>query len=205
MKYEAGKKFDRLTLLKLVEKGKWLCRCECGTEKVIAENHIGTNHTKSCGCLNREIITKTGLSRSKIYSCHKAMKERCLSPTSQCYKHYGGRGITVCEEWLGEHGFENFYKWAIENGYSENLTIDRIDVNGNYEPSNCRWVTMKVQNNNQRSNHRITINGENHTVSEWAEIVGIKRATIYSRIKSGMDEVSAVITPLMRKRGVVNV
>lgn len=200
-KFYEGAKFDRLTLVKEVEKGKWLCRCECGNEKIIASNHIGNNHTKSCGCLNREVITKHGQSRNRIYNTYQAMKDRCTNEKSQFYKDYGGRGIVICDEWLGENGFKNFYEWAIQNGYSNKLTIDRIDVNGNYEPSNCRWATMKVQNNNLRSNRRITINGVTHTVAEWSEIVGIKSATIFSRLRSGMSEKNAIMTPLMRKRG----
>lgn len=200
-KYYEGAKFDRLTLIKEVEKGKWLCKCDCGNEKIVASNHIGTNHTKSCGCLNREIITKHGQSRNRIYRTYQAMKDRCTNENSQFYKEYGGRGISICDDWLGENGFENFYDWAMRNGYSGTLTIDRIEVNGNYEPNNCRWATMKVQNNNLRSNRRITINGITHTVAEWSDIVGIKSATIFSRLRSGMSEESAIMTPLMRKRG----
>lgn len=199
-KYYVGAKFDRLTLIKEVKKGKWLCRCDCGKEKVIASNHIGYNHTKSCGCLNREIITKHGQSKNRIYNTYQAMKDRCMNEKSQFYKNYGGRGIRICDEWLGENGFKNFYEWAMQNGYTNKLTIDRIDVNGNYEPNNCRWTTMKVQNNNLRSNRRITIDGVTHTISEWSEIVGINRGTISSRLRKGMTEEDAVMTPLLRKR-----
>lgn len=94
-----------------------------------------------------------------------------------------GRGIKVCKEWLGEHGFQDFYRWALENGYQDNLTIDRIDVNGNYEPNNCRWSTMKEQQNNRRDNHILELNGEKHTIAEWSEITGINAGTIRSRLK----------------------
>lgn len=200
-KYHKGAKFNRLTLMEKVDKGKWLCKCDCGNEKVIAENHIGNNHTKSCGCLNREIITKHGQSRSRIYKTYNAMKDRCTNPNSQFYKDYGARGIRICDEWLGDDGFKNFYDWAMTNGYTDDLTIDRVDVNGNYEPNNCRWTDMKTQNNNLRTNRKITIDGITHTVSEWSEIVGIKRETIFSRLRSGMDEKDAIMTPLLRKRG----
>ena len=126
---------------------------------------------------------------------------RCEKPYSEAYKYYGSRGIKVCEEWSGEHGYENFRKWAFENGYDPDApkgkcTIDRIDVNGDYEPSNCRWVDLKVQANNKRNNHRITINGETHTISEWADIVGIDQRTISTRIWEGWDDVKSVTQPL---------
>lgn len=200
-KYYAVAKYNRLTLIEKVEKGKWLCECDCGNRKIIAENHIGNNHTKSCGCLNKEIITKHGQSRSRIYKTYSAMKDRCINPNSQYYKDYGERGIKICYEWLGENGFQCFYDWAMANGYTDDLTIDRINVNGNYEPSNCRWTTMKTQNNNLRSNRNITIDGITHTVSEWSEIVGINKGTIFSRLRSGIDEKDAVMMPLLRKRG----
>lgn len=97
------------------------------------------------------------------------MKQRCCGYNAKSYKHYGGRGITVCEEW--RNSFEAFYEWAMANGYSDSLTLDRIDVNGNYEPSNCRWATMKEQNNNKRNNRNITYKGETHTLAQWIEIL----------------------------------
>ena len=108
-----------------------------------------------------------GMWGTSIYARWKHIKARCYNSNGKQYKDYGGRGIRVCDEWL--ENFEPFYEWAINNGYREDLTIDRIDVNGDYEPSNCRWVTAKAQQNNKRSNHFITYNNETHTLTEWAE------------------------------------
>jgi hypothetical protein len=107
------------------------------------------------------------------------MKARCYKPTSARYYTHGARGIKVCDEWLS---FEGFIKWALSNGYQENLTIDRINNDGNYEPSNCRWATPKEQANNRRTNHLLTYKGETHTTKEWSEITGINYCTLIGRI-----------------------
>lgn len=122
---------------------------------------------------------KTG---TKIYYTYNNMINRCYRETTPNYYNYGGRGITVCEEWKND--FEVFYEWAINNGYSEKLTLDRIDVNGNYEPSNCRWVTMECQENNRSNNHLITYNGETKTIAEWSKERNIKYATLERRINA---------------------
>lgn len=123
----------------------------------------------------------------RIYSM---MKQRCYNTTMPNFKYYGGRGITVCEEW--RNNSQSFYDWAISNGYSENLTLDRIDNNGNYEPSNCRWISMKEQGNHRSNNVILTLNGESHTVSEWSEIVGIKQYVIRNRIRRGWSVENAL-------------
>lgn len=130
---------------------------------------------------------KHGKSNTKLYGIWLSMKNRCLLQTDKQYGRYGGRGITVCPEWLGEHGFENFYDWAMSVGYDESKSrveqsIDRIDVNGNYEPDNCRFASAKVQSNNRRSNHFLEFRGETHTIKEWSEITGIKNSTIERRL-----------------------
>lgn len=116
------------------------------------------------------------------------MKERCNNPNNKRYKNYGGKGIKVCEEWMS---FENFRDWSLQNGYDEGLTIDRIDCNGNYEPSNCRYVTTKVQNRNYSRNHLITYQGKTQCIADWADETGINSGTILFRIKRGktLDEV----------------
>lgn len=124
---------------------------------------------------------KHGLTHTKIYSVLCRMKERCYNIKSKDYKNYGLRGIIICDEWLKSP--QSFFDWAISNGYKENLTIDRIDVNGNYEPNNCRWITKKQQNNNRRTNKFITYNNETHTLAEWSEIVNIKYKVLHKRIK----------------------
>lgn len=112
------------------------------------------------------------------------MKSRCFNKNNPKYSSYGGRGITICNEWLND--FNYFSKWAYENGYQENLTIDRIDNDGNYEPKNCRWATLKQQSNNKRNNTLITFNNETHTISQWAEIIGVKSRTIQRRLVKNM-------------------
>ena len=111
------------------------------------------------------------------------MKQRCFYKKHKHYDRYGGRGITICPEW--KDNFEAFYEWAMNCGYSNELSIDRIDNDGNYEPSNCRWVSAKVQNNNTQRNHYLTYNGETHTAKEWSEITGISNSTICHRIGYG--------------------
>ena len=115
------------------------------------------------------------------------MKARCLNRNHDMYPYYGGRGITVCEEWLA---FEPFMEWAVASGYADGLTLDRIDNNDGYCPENCRWTTMKVQGNNRRDNHVIELNGERHTLSEWCAITGMKSTTIIGRLKRWPPEIA---------------
>lgn len=176
-------KFNRLTALEPCGKqgGRtmWLCQCDCGKQKTIRSDHLQTGRIKSCGCYAPGAPTHR-LYNSRHYHIWTNMKMRCYNKRDPRYPDYGGRGIKVCDEWL--NSFESFYSWAIGNGYSDNLTLDRIDVNGNYEPSNCKWSTKKEQNNNKRNNHLITYNGETNTISEWAKAKGIKPHTLYMRI-----------------------
>lgn len=126
-------------------------------------------------------------SKTRLYRIYNHIKDRCLRKNDKAYGIYGGRGIGICKEWLGDHGFNNFYEWAIKNGYSEELTIDRIDVNGNYEPSNCRWTDWYGQARNRRNSNILTMNGESKTLTEWAEQYGIRQDTLWRRVYvSGM-------------------
>ena len=116
------------------------------------------------------------------YNSYRAMMSRCYREKDASYKNYGGRGIQVCEEW---HNIENFEKWVAENPHSKGMTLDRIDTNGNYEPCNCRWASMKTQDNNRRNTIYIEFNGETHTITEWAELTGINRSTLNNRYCRG--------------------
>ena len=183
-----GKKYGKLTVLKLDEKrsGKrkyYICQCDCGNLKSVRDDCLKSGNTKSCGCLLKEINnSKTQYTKEKLYYVWAGMKSRCNNPNTHRYEDYGGRGIKVYDEWNGEHDYVNFRTWAINNGYSEGLTIDRIDVNGNYEPNNCRWVNQHVQSRNTRRNLNITYNGETHVLQDWSKILNINSNTLYHRI-----------------------
>ena len=185
-----GQRFGRLVVQKKDEtrtKYKyWVCLCDCGVTKSILEGSLKQGYTKSCGCLNAENIKKTkwkshGGSDTKLYKVWQGMKCRCYAKNATKYKQYGGRGITVCDEWKDDYGA--FQAWALANGYREGLTIDREDVNGPYSPENCRWTTNKEQQNNRRDNLMITYNGKTQTLTQWAEETGINEMALRSRIK----------------------
>lgn len=192
-----GIKYNNWTVLEKAESNKhgnpkWLCMCDCGKIRKLYLSDIKNGHSKSCGCYRREFLknqnVKHGMSHFKIYRVWRSMKSRCYTKTQTMYKYYGARGIKVCDEWLDEeNGFINFYNWAMQNGYSENLTIDRIDVNGNYEPSNCRWITMKEQANNTRRNVYITYNNETHTLKEWSDLLDLNYKMVFNRYKKGFS------------------
>lgn len=124
---------------------------------------------------------------------------RCYYPTTNGYQRYGGRGIKMCDEWINEP--ESFYTWSINNGYKKGLTIDRIDVNGNYEPSNCRWVTKEAQDNNRRNNRKITFNEQTKTLSQWAREYNISIKTLSDRLKSGLSIEEALNKPVIKSGG----
>lgn len=136
-------------------------------------------------------MTKTHqLSKHPLYGVRNGMKQRCGNSNNGKFKNYGARGIKVCEDWA--NNFENFYKWAMANGYKQGLTIDRIDVNGDYCPENCRWVSQKVQQNNRRNNHLITCDGVTHTLAEWSALSGIHELTINRRLENGVPPEIAI-------------
>jgi len=187
-----GRRFGRLVVLYESEERKggrltWHCRCNCGNEVDIIGRNLTSGHTKSCGCYNREraaeVHTVHGMSRKRkqhpIYWTWRAMLQRCEKPNSKQYKDYGGRGIAVCDEW---HDAQVFIGWALASGWQKGLTLDRIDNDGNYEPSNCHWVTRKENNRNKRSNRLITFNGKTQCLADWAEEVGMDFATLWHRL-----------------------
>lgn len=213
-----GKRFGRLIVVKKAKNHitpcgtiltQWLCKCDCGNEIIVYTKNLKNGNTKSCGCYHKEIAkqksTKHGFRHTKLYFIFGAIKARCYNKKNTGYKNYGGRGIKVCDEWLNkENGSINFINWAINNGYKEGLTIDRINTNGDYSPNNCRWASMKEQSNNRRNNHYITINGKTKTLSQWLEIYKISSTQFYFRKRHGMNEVEALTTHRMKKNGILN-
>ena len=151
-----GQRFGRLTVVDQLpainKRTMWLCKCDCGNEASVDAQNLHTGHTQSCGCLRRERLSKAstthGKRNTRLYSIWNHMKTRCRTKSYHAFRHYGGRGIRVCDEWLND--FQAFYDWAMANGYRDDLSIDRIDSDGNYSPDNCRWSTMAEQNKNKR-------------------------------------------------------
>lgn len=206
-----GERFGRLLVVgeaeeKVVhgQQRSWICRCDCGKTTIVKGSNLRNGITNSCGCLALELASKRakinaykhGDSHERLYKIWLGMKERCLNPNTAHYDCYGGRGITLCEEWLD---YPKFKEWAINNGYNEGLTIDRIDVNGNYCPENCRWTTKKEQAQNRRTTLHITFNGEIKTIHEWSQIFGIREKLIWSRIyESNWSVEKALTTPVRR-------
>ena len=184
-----GKTFNRLTVIKRAEIEKkevyYLCKCTCGNEKIIRGKDLKYNKIKSCGCLKKEKTTerntKHSLRHTRIYRIWLLMQNRCFNSKYHLFKNYGGRGITICKEWKND--FVKFYNWSMANGYKDDLTIDRINVNGNYEPSNCRWATKLQQQRNTTRLRKITYKNETHCISEWADILGLEYNTLYYRFR----------------------
>jgi len=197
-----GNTFGRLTVIERAENAgkttRWKCQCECGAETIVRQPDLKSGRTSSCGCLFSEQLaarnSKHGLSNTKLCSTWRAMKGRCYNPNCRAFKNYGGRGIGVCDEWRND--LEAFYNWSMANGYQDNLSIDRIDVNGDYSPNNCRWTTKIVQANNTRSNHLLEYEGRTQTIAEWSREVGIKQHTIVRRLNLGWSVEKALKTPV---------
>lgn len=189
-----GRKFGMLTVI--AECGKdhrgeisWICKCECGNvTHPIKGSVLRNGKSTSCGCYAKRLASERcsthRKSQTRLYSIWQGMKGRCFRITSPAYKYYGGRGITVCDEWKND--FEAFYDWAMSNGYKDELTIDRIDVNGNYEPDNCRWATRKEQTMNKRRTVMIEINGVLKSLLTISKETGIPYKTLYNRYSRGL-------------------
>lgn len=206
-----GKRFGRLTVVR--EEGKknacitWLCQCDCGNMKITTGNLLKSGRVKSCGCLSDENRRKGKrfthhMSKTKLYQKYRAMRNRC-SPTYHGAKHYYKRGIRVCDEWSGENGFLNFRKWSLENGFDESksyleMTLDRIDVNGDYSPENCRWTDMHTQTNNRTNNAYVKYNGERKTLKMWSEELGLSYGMLKARHQRGMTPPELFQPPMKR-------
>lgn len=182
-----GKRFGRLVVKHFAymrhSTSYWNCLCDCGKQHVVCGTSLTRGSTKSCGCFHdekaKERATKHGYAHSKIYYVWQAMIKRCQNPKDKSYINYGGRGITVCAEW---QNFMCFYKWAKTHGYKDGKSIDRVDNNMGYSPTNCRWATRKQQNNNTRKTHKITYKNTTKTLTDWCKELGLNHNTIYARI-----------------------
>ena len=188
LKNLVGRQFGELIVLKRNPvnsksgNARWDCKCSCGNIATVIGSKLRSGATKSCGCARKSKIAQ-GFSKTRLYRIWSLMKKRCYRNENENFKHYGGRGIEVCEEWKKD--FIAFRSWALSHGYADNLSIDRIDVNGNYEPSNCRWADIKTQAHNRRNNHIITYLNNDYTVSEFAELLKVSYWTVSNQLKLG--------------------
>lgn len=193
----AGHRFGRLTAIEPVSKTKkgefiWRCLCDCGQETNVALNNLKHGQVRSCGCLAKEQASKAakkwhvenphnhathGQSKTRLYTIWTHMRQRCRDVGN---RQYHDRGIRVCREW--DQSFESFRDWSLQNGYREDLSIDRIDNNGDYEPQNCRWTDTITQSNNRRTNRMVTYQGKTMTLANWCRELGLKYGTISQRI-----------------------
>lgn len=204
-----GQRFGRLTVLsRTLNKGKytrWLCRCDCGNEKEVLSYCLKRGETTSCGCYHKEQAatqhTKHGGRYDALYGVWIAMRDRCYNPRNKDYPDYGSRGICVCAEWLDKDtGYKSFREWATGHGYAKSLSIERINVNGNYEPENCRWATQKEQCNNKRNNHLISFGGKTQTMTQWADELGMNSRVLENRINRYHWDIEKALTTPTKSR-----
>lgn len=201
-----GARYGRLTVIERKENNKhkiamYLCKCDCGNEKVIKGTALRNGTTKSCGCYQRDVASATakvyiasenfkpptryrhGYANTRLFEIWCRMRERCTNPAKDHYDRYGGRGIKVCNEWMKD--FVPFKEWALANGYQDNLSIDRIDNDGDYSPDNCRWATQSEQCRNRSNTVKLTHNGETKPLADWSELYGVKYKLAHERYKKG--------------------
>lgn len=193
----AGNRFGRLVVLargpSIPKHSIWICRCDCGAMVKVKGGNLKSGSTKSCGCLHRELSSQrngkhwlsadcTTAKDKNLYKLWGSMKKRCLNPKHPSWKDYGGRGIAVCSEWME---YLPFYEWAKSSGYKQGLSLDRIDVNGDYSPENCRWADYVQQANNRRNTPRVLFNGQMIPVSDLTKHLGILQGTVARRIRQG--------------------
>lgn len=190
-----GKKFGRLIVIEELKERKhgskvYRCQCDCGNIVNVRKDMLKSGNTRSCGCLQREkarVVGKDkcthGQSKTRLYNIYHHMINRCYNKNLLNFRNWGGRGITVCNEW--KDNFMTFYEWAINNGYKDTLTIDRIDNNKGYDPTNCRWVTNKTQSNNRRTNILLTYAGKTQNIKQWSAELNTKYVTMCYRYHAG--------------------
>lgn len=203
-----GQRFGRLTVLSRAEnRGKsvyWNCVCDCGSSVTVRASGLRRGTCQSCGCLHKERVALAsskanrthGRSKTRLYHIWKGLFTRCYNPNSPAYAWYGGRGIGVCDAWSKD--YMPFYEWSMASGYNDTLTIDRINNDEGYCPENCRWVDMKEQSRNKRSNVNIAYRGETKTLTEWAEELGISPSTLTMRLRRGWSIEKAFTQPVKR-------
>ncbi len=192
-----GRRFGKWTVLSYAgrthnsRKSHWLCRCDCGNTRRVRSGHLLSGRSTSCGCFRAENATTHGEWGSPAYQSWENMIQRCTNPNTPFFKHYGGRGITVCTCW---RSFENFY--ADMGDRPDDMEIDRIDNDGDYEPGNCRWATRKQQQRNTRRTHLLTLDGRTQCISAWAEELGMHHHVIRDRINRGWSAKRALTAPV---------
>lgn len=212
-----GKKFGKLTVLRTVriDRGKygklmWETRCECGNIHIVSPTDVVKGKCQSCGCFHDTRCTERATKfkhlvkdNKRLYSIYNGIKKRCFNKNEPRYKDYGGRGITMCREWRTD--FDAFADWAFANGYTEELTIERIDVNGNYCPENCKWITRAAQRENRRDTVWVVYKGERIQLYKLCERLGLCYDTMNDRIvKRKWDIERAIETPTERKKIVIS-
>lgn len=208
-----GKRFGRLIVIKKAPRLKsnttrWECKCDCGKIIQTTRSSLISGDSKSCGCYRTELSkerlsamnTKHNLSKTRIYRIWMGMKARTKGYDKSNNKHYFDRGIKLCNEW--DKSFIDFYSWAISKGYNDKLTIDRIDVNGNYEPSNCRWATITQQNRNKTTTAYLTLNDETLSMGEWKEKLGLPFSTMINRKNRGLTDEQVLNIKRERVKGI---
>lgn len=208
-----GIKFGSLTVVGYIGKrnGKsvWRCKCDCGNETESMTSNLTRGLSTSCGCKRKKTCSdrmkainyKHGGSRTRLFRIWSGMKSRCFDKNDPAYPRYGGRGVKVCDEW--KENFPAFQQWALSSGYSEVLSIDRINVNGGYCPENCRWATREEQANNKRTNRFITYGGKTMTISQWERSLGYRRGLILVRLKNGWSVERAIREDPNSHKGVI--
>ena len=201
-----GQKFERMTIIAyepIKHRGRYVCQCECGIIKSVDCSQLINGEIKSCGCLSKELLVQRNKnnkysaihnkSKTRLYQIWLDMKQRCYNPKQNAYKWYGAKGVEICKEW--KDNFAAFENWALANGYSSNLTIDRINNLGNYEPNNCRWVGMREQHRNTTKNIVIEYQGKKQCLKDWCVELGKTYPTIANRIQNGWQPKYALLVP----------
>ena len=196
-----GERFGKLVIVENLGKIKpeisnhryYKVKCDCGKVEISRDSLLRTGKKIECYLCStkKRPQYKHGMTNTRLFAIWQGMKQRCNCKTCEAYKWYGGRGISICKDW---EEFTMFYDWAIKNGYQDNLSLDRINVNGNYEPGNCRWATDKQQMNNMRTNKLITYNGETHTLSEWADKLGVEHYILENRLNKYNWSIEKMLT-----------